>query len=72
MHFYFTGSIALASGAEVPDTTPSINLKFVLSGYTASGVRVNRVDCYGEVSLTKGVVLPWLRTCTDKKASFRR
>ena len=31
--------------------TPSLNLKFQLSGYTASGVRVHRVDCYGEVSI---------------------
>lgn len=44
-----TGSIALVSGAEIPDITPSLNLRFQLSGYTASGVRVHRVDCYGEV-----------------------
>jgi len=48
--FTFSGSIALISGSEVPDITPSLNLRFQLSGYTASGVRVHRVDCYGEVS----------------------
>jgi len=42
------GSIALISGGEIPEMTPSLNLKFQLSGYTASGVRVHRVDCYGE------------------------
>ena len=47
---YVSGSIALISGGEVPEMTPSLNLKFQLSGYTASGVRVHRVDCYGEVS----------------------
>ena len=48
---YFSGSIALISGGEVPEMTPSLNLKFQLSGHTASGVRVHRVDCYGEVSI---------------------
>ena len=48
---YFSGSIALISGGEVPEMTPSLNLKFQLSGYTASGGRVHRVDCYGEVSI---------------------
>jgi AP-3 complex subunit mu len=50
----------MQSGAPVPDSNPTINLKFTINQMVVSGIKVNRLDMYGEVrlkgywSLTKG------------------
>ena len=44
------GSITLQSGQELPDSNPPILLKFTLVNVAVSGLKVNRLDMYGEVS----------------------
>lgn len=44
------GSIVLQSGAPVPDSNPNILVKFNISQFAISGLKVNRLDMYGEVS----------------------
>lgn len=45
------GSITLQSGQPLPDSNPTILIKFMLNQMAASGLKVNRLDLYGEVSL---------------------
>ncbi|CAG0899635.1 unnamed protein product [Darwinula stevensoni] len=42
------GTVSLQSGAPAPKSNPSINLQFTLTQLAASGLRVNRLDMYGE------------------------
>ena len=41
--------INVQSGAPVPDANPTINLKFTINQMVVSGIKVNRLDMYGEV-----------------------
>ena len=43
------GSIVLQSFAPVPDSNPTILIKFNISQFAISGLKVNRLDMYGEV-----------------------
>lgn len=43
------GIINLQSGAPLPDSNPTILVKFSISQYSISGLKVNRLDMYGEV-----------------------
>lgn len=45
------GSIVLQSGSPVPDANPTIHLKFMINQYAISGIKVNRLDMYEEVSI---------------------
>ncbi|XP_043210797.1 AP-3 complex subunit mu-2-like [Amphibalanus amphitrite] len=42
------GSLSLQTGAPPPDANPAINLQFTISQLAVSGVKVNRLDMYGE------------------------
>ncbi|PAA50011.1 hypothetical protein BOX15_Mlig027272g2 [Macrostomum lignano] len=42
------GPIILQTGAPVPDCNPTILVNFSISGWTVSGLRVNRLDLMGE------------------------
>ncbi|KAK2717668.1 AP-3 complex subunit mu-2-like isoform X1 [Artemia franciscana] len=42
------GSIALQSGATIPSSNPVINVRFCVNQLAASGLKVNRLDMYGE------------------------
>lgn len=42
------GSIVLQSGAPIPDSNPNIFIKFNVSQFAISGLKVNRLDMYGE------------------------
>jgi AP-3 complex subunit mu len=44
------GSITLQSGQPLPDSNPTILIKFMMNQVAASGLKVNRLDLYGEVS----------------------
>lgn len=44
------GNINLQSGTPLPDSNPTISLKFTISQLAISGLKVNRLDMYGEVS----------------------
>lgn len=44
------GTIALQSGAPLPDSNPTILIKFQINQLAISGLKVNRLDMYGEVS----------------------
>lgn len=43
------GIINLQSGAPLPDANPNILVKFTISQLSISGLKVNRLDMYGEV-----------------------
>ena len=43
------GNIVLQSGAPIPDSNPNILVKFNISQFAISGLKVNRLDMYGEV-----------------------
>lgn len=43
------GNIVLQSGVPLPDSNPTILVKFVISQLAISGLKVNRLDMYGEV-----------------------
>lgn len=43
------GTIVLQSGAPVPDSNPNILVKFTISQFTISDLKVNRLDMFGEV-----------------------
>ncbi|KAI7684929.1 hypothetical protein SSS_09809 [Sarcoptes scabiei] len=42
------GTIVLQSGAPVPDSNPNILVKFTISQFTISDLKVNRLDMFGE------------------------
>ena len=42
------GSVNLVTGAKPEDTNPSISLQFCISQLAVSGLKVNRLDMYGE------------------------
>ncbi|KAH7636979.1 AP-3 complex subunit carmine [Dermatophagoides farinae] len=42
------GNIVLQSGAPIPDSNPNILVKFNISQFAISGLKVNRLDMYGE------------------------
>lgn len=44
------GTITLKSGAPLPDSNPTIIVKFTINQLAISGLKVNRLDMYGEVS----------------------
>lgn len=44
------GNIVVQSGVPLPDSNPTILLRFVISQMAISGLKVNRLDMYGEVS----------------------
>lgn len=45
------GTIVLQSGTPVPDSNPNILVKFIISQFAISGLKVNRLDMYGEVGI---------------------
>uniref|UniRef100_A0A0B6ZHI8 MHD domain-containing protein n=1 Tax=Arion vulgaris TaxID=1028688 RepID=A0A0B6ZHI8_9EUPU len=42
------GTITLQTGVPVPESNPTINVKFAISTFAISGLKVNRLDIYGE------------------------
>jgi len=42
------GNLSLQTGAPPPDASPAVNLKFTINQLAVSGVKVNRLDMYGE------------------------
>lgn len=42
------GNISIASGANTTDLNPSINVHFMINQLAVSGLKVNRLDMYGE------------------------
>jgi len=42
------GIVNLQSGAPVPDSNPSINISFLINQMAVSGLKVSRLDLYGE------------------------
>lgn len=42
------GSISLQSGASAPESNPTIAIKFTINQLAVSGLKVNRLDMYGE------------------------
>lgn len=38
----------MAAGADVSEVTPTINVHFVINQLAVSGLKVNRLDMYGE------------------------
>ena len=42
------GSIVLQSGAPIPDSNPNILIRFDISQFAISGLKVNRLDMFGE------------------------
>ena len=45
------GIINLQSGAPLPDANPNVLVKFTISQLSISGLKVNRLDMYGEVTI---------------------
>lgn len=45
------GVINVQSGAPLPDSNPTILVKFTINQIAISGLKVNRLDMYGEVKL---------------------
>lgn len=43
------GNINVQSGTQLPDSNPTILIKFMLNQVAISGLKVNRLDMYGEV-----------------------
>jgi hypothetical protein len=41
--------VNLQSGCPAPDSSPAINVKFSINQMAVSGIKVNRLDMYGEV-----------------------
>jgi AP-3 complex subunit mu len=50
------GIINLQSGAPLPDANPTVLVKFTISQLSISGLKVNRLDMYGEVSSRRGLL----------------
>ena len=42
------GNIVLSSGQSLPESNPILNVRFTLNQLAISGIRVQRVDMYGE------------------------
>ncbi|XP_022322174.2 AP-3 complex subunit mu-2-like isoform X2 [Crassostrea virginica] len=42
------GNISLQSGHPIPESNPTINMNFTISQMAISGIKVNRLDMYGE------------------------
>lgn len=42
------GNISLQTGSSIPESNPTLNLHFTISQLAISGVKVNRLDMYGE------------------------
>lgn len=42
------GNINLQTGSPIPDSNPTINIKFSINQMAVSGIKVNRLDMYGE------------------------
>lgn len=42
------GTINLQGGSSLPDSNPTINVQFTISQYVVSGLKVSRLDMYGE------------------------
>jgi len=42
------GTVSLQSGSAVPESNPSINVNFTISQMAVSGLKVSRLDLYGE------------------------
>ncbi|GBN60978.1 AP-3 complex subunit mu-1 [Araneus ventricosus] len=42
------GSIALQSGIGTPESNPTLTVKFTINQLAISGLKVNRLDMYGE------------------------
>jgi len=42
------GSVNLQSGAAMPESNPTISVSFVISSLVVSGIKVHRLDMYGE------------------------
>ncbi|ESO96035.1 hypothetical protein LOTGIDRAFT_214627 [Lottia gigantea] len=42
------GNISLQTGSPIPDSNPVINVQFTISQMAVSGIKVNRLDMYGE------------------------
>ena len=51
------GSISLQSGAPPPEANPTVNVQFSISTLAISGVKVNRLDMYGEVSVQNEIII---------------
>ena len=47
------GNINLQSGVPLPDSNPSLLVKFTMNQVAISGIKVQRLDMYGEVSGNK-------------------
>ncbi|XP_053212606.1 AP-3 complex subunit mu-1-like [Panonychus citri] len=45
---FVRGTINLQSGSPLPDSNPTILVKFTISQFAISGLKVNRLDMYGE------------------------
>ncbi|XP_076436609.1 AP-3 complex subunit mu-1-like isoform X2 [Babylonia areolata] len=43
------GSISMQAGAPLPESNPTISVMFTISQMSVSGLRVNRLDMYGDV-----------------------
>lgn len=48
---FVRGTINLQSGSPLPDSNPTILVKFTISQFAISGLKVNRLDMYGEVTV---------------------
>jgi len=42
------GNITLQSGTPIPESNPAINVQFTINQFAVSGIKVNRLDMYGE------------------------
>lgn len=61
------GSVMLQSGEHIPDGAPSAQVKFRCAGMTASGLKVNRLDVFGEVRMPHRLrVYPPARPATPR------
>lgn len=60
------GSVSVAAGSN-PESNPSINVQFTISQLAVSGLKVNRLDMYGE-----DVKYKPFKGETDRRGSFQR
>jgi len=51
------GNIILQSGMPVPDSNPPLLVKFLMNQVALSGVKVHRLDMYGEVNFAECTAL---------------
>ena len=45
------GTLSLQSGMPPPEANPTVNAQFTINQLAISGIKVNRLDMYGEVSV---------------------